>query len=189
MEQNNDNAKHVFGGALVARLEYVKTKHGQLGLEEVFQKMKRKGYTGPENIKDIKLQQKFPINDFISLLEIYSELYGKDRLMVMSRSAPKRKGIVGWFIRWAATPETILRKSGEYWPYFYDFGRLEGRLAAEKKGILTGHDIFVKTIMCESLTNYFLGVLENVKVQNPSCKHTSCVNSAAKVCQWTLTWQ
>ena len=189
MADQNIIDKHVFGGTIVARLNYVKVKRGSMGLENLINKMSENGYTGPKNIDQIKLGDKYPISDLQVLLEGYFELYGEAALDDMSRNAPKRKGIVGWLIRWAASPDDILNKAGEYWPHFYDFGRITGKQVNTNKGRVTGFDIYVSPVLCRSLTYYFLGVLENTKIKSAKCKHTKCVGKGDKVCEWELTWE
>jgi hypothetical protein len=189
MADQNTSDKHVFGGTLVARLNYVKGKRGSIGLEDLLNKMSENGYTGPKYIDQIKLGDKYPILDFQVLLKSYSELFGEEALDDMSRNAPKRKGIVGWLIRWGASPDVILNKAGEYWPHFYDFGKITGKLVNTNKGRVIGFDIYVSPLMCRSLTHYFLGVLENTKIKNAKSKHTKCVDKGDRVCEWELTWE
>jgi hypothetical protein len=188
---NDDNKlKNVYGGTFKARLKIVKSKHGEDGLDNLFQKMIDKGYMGPTKAEDFKIREKYPIKHFIIFLESYEELYGWKSLEEMSIKAPRKKGIVGWFVRWAGTPELLIKKASEYWPNFYDFGRIEGVLVNDKKGILTGHGICkTSPLFCKILTPYFQGVFENLNLTNPKCVHTKCEYRGDDVGEWVLTWE
>lgn len=180
---------HAKGGVIITRLEHIEEKHGRDAVKKVIARMKEKGYEGPTKTQDFKMAQSYPIDFVLLLVESYLEIYGEDKLDDMSRDVAKRKGIVGWFFKWAGSPEIVLKKAGSYWPNFYDFGRLEGQANGDGKGVLRGYDVSPAPLFCESLTSYYKGVMEYVQAENARVVHTKCVHTGAKHCEWELQWE
>jgi predicted hydrocarbon binding protein len=185
----NAEGKFVYGGALQARLKVVLERHGKDGLKKMIKDMKKAGYSAPKEIDSIKAKGKYPLTDFLILLYTYRDIYGRRALDEMSRQAPKKKGIVGAFLKWAGTPKLLIRKAGEYWPQFYTFGELNGSVITDTKGLLIGNGICSDELMCDSLSEYFRGVLENAKVKNVKCEHSKCELKGEKIGKWVLTWK
>jgi len=188
MDQPRFPGKHIYGGGFLARLDYAKSKHGSEGWDRLMSTMVERGYNGPKNPQEFKLKDKYPLDSLIIFYESYRDIFGQDAFFRMSRSAPKKKGIVGWFMRWAATPDIVLNKAGEYWGHFYDFGRLEGELTGKNSGMLTGHDTFTTPLFCQGLTHYYLGVFDSINVSNGTCMHTDCVGNGDRFCRWEVGW-
>ncbi len=181
--------RHAYGGVFHARLTYVFEKHGQGGLDRLFKKMNEMDYGGPESIGEFKIAQKYPMEYMIILLESYVELFGEEDLARMSREAAKKRGIVGFFVRWAANPNTLVKKASEYWPNFYDFGRLTGEVLDEEKGVLRGYDISPAPIFCQSLSSYYKGIFENIRIKDIMVIHTKCQHRGDDHCEWKLDWK
>ena len=185
----NANGKFVYGGALQARLRAIQGKQGTSGLRKCIKLMRKAGYSGPKTIEGIKAKKKYPLTDFLILIYTYRDLYGKRALDELSREAPKKKGIVGMFLKWAGTPKLVIRKAGDYWPQFYTFGELNGSVITDTKGLLIGSGVCADELMCQSLSKYFEGVLENAKVKKIKCEHTKCELRGDKIGKWVLTWE
>lgn len=179
--------KKVYGGALSARLEYVKEVNGPDALKKLYKRMLDAGFDGPANPRDIKIRLIYPVKNMIIFLREYQEMFGKEELFELSRQAPRRKGIVGWLVRWAGSPDMLMRKAQEYWPNFYTYGSIEGRVKDGNKGVLKGTDVCLDPLFCDSLTYYFKGVMENA-VNDVTCEHTSCQCRGDAKGTWELTW-
>jgi len=185
----NADGKFLYGGVLQARLKIVRDRHGSDGLKRMIKEMRKAGYSGPRDIDGIQPKKKYPLTDFLILLYTYRDLHGRKALDEMSRKAPKKKGIVGKFLKWAGTPKMLIRKAEDYWPQFYAFGELNGSLITDNKGLLIGTGVCTDELMCESLSEYFKGVLENAKVKNVKCEHQKCELKGEKIGKWILTWE
>ena len=183
------SGRNAYGGVFQARLTYVMEKHGQDGFDELIKKMNENDYSGPESISGFKTAQKYPMDYMVILVKSYTELFGEKALERMSRESAKKKGIVGFFVRWAANPQILVKKAGEYWPNFYDFGRLEGEVTGEETGVLRGYDLSPAPLFCKSLSWYFAGVFENIRVKSIDVKHTKCVHRGNDHCEWQLVWK
>ncbi len=184
-----DEKRHVYGGVFIARLDYIQEKYGSSGVEKILEKMKDMGYDGPRSIKDFQLGSKYPFEYLMMLFKAIESTYGKDVLLACSRAAAHKTGIVGFFVRWAGSPELILRKAGEYWGKFYDFGRLEGELLEDGHGIARGYYLSPDPLFCEVLTHYFRGIFDNIRVKNLEVKHTKCVHRGDDHCEWEFRWE
>ena len=193
MSQNNnirayENNKMCKGGIYFSRIDFVRKKHGIDGMTRILEKMKSSGYNGPMDEKSIKIAKWYPMDYNISFLKTYKELYGEKNLMRMAREAPKKKGFVGLFLKWAGTPEMLIKKSGEYWSSLYNFGRLEGIVTGEGEAVIKGYDVSPDPIFCEFLTGYFIGVIEQTGVSNITSEHTICSYKGGEHEEWILRW-
>ncbi len=189
MEFGDVEGNHFYGGTLSARLSLVQSRHGKDGVAKLFEQMAKNGYQGPRSVGEIKVKQRYPIKDLLIFFYTYEEIFGEKNLIELSRRAPRKKGIVGWFVRWGGSPELLFKKAMEYWPQFYDFGELNGKVVEEGKGILIGKDICtVSPVLCKALTPYFKGVIENIKVKNVKCEHTKCQYTGDEFGEWTVAW-
>ncbi|NPA74628.1 MAG: hypothetical protein GXO25_00930 [Euryarchaeota archaeon] len=183
------NAKrNAYGGVFVARLKYIQEKYGTDGVRRVFAEMKKEGYKGPMSISEFKLGIKYPFEDLMVLFRAIDKLYGRRVLNASSRASAKKTDVVGFFLKWAGSPELIIKKAGEYWGKFYDFGRLEGE-ADENKGVVRGYDISPDPLFCEVLTYYYYGIFDNLRLKNVHVKHTKCVHRGDEHCEWTFSWE
>jgi len=181
--------RHVYGGVFQARLDYVKEHHGKDGLDRLFKTAKSHGYKGPVNIKEFKVAKPYQFDFLLILMKAYVETFGKSDFAKMSREAAKRKGIIGFFIKWAGSPDLLIKKAQEYWPNFYDFGRLEGEIINDNTGIVRGYDISPDPIFCGSLTDYFTGVFDNLNLKELNVKQVKCVHEDDKLCEWKISWK
>jgi len=186
MEDNNYKGKKVYGGVFAGRMEAMRNIHGKEGLNAIFDRLRKIGYAGPDN-ENVKLKQMYEIKDFMQFLETYFEMYGENDFRRMSKLSSRKKGIIGTFIRWAATPEMIVSKVPMYWKQFYSFGELSATVE-NNKIMLTGKDTYVSPLLCESLTYYYQGILEFIGLKGVATKHTKCVGSGEDVCEWEITW-
>ena len=186
----NMESMKVAGGVFHARIAEIKRRYGEEGVEKIYEYMRKKGYRGPGNFENLKIKEPVPLRDFLLFLHGIADIYGIDELKENSRSAAKRKGVVGMFIKWAATPELLLRKASEFWSEFYNFGKLEGKVIEEGRGIIRGYNISPEPFFCEIvLTEYFKGVLENLKLEKINVTHTKCIHKGDKYCEWLITWK
>lgn len=186
IEYKNCKGKKVYGGVFAARMDAIKNLHGQDALIAFFKKLRRIGYEGPDN-DSLKLKEMYEMKDFMLILDTYFKMYGENDFQRMSKIASKKKGIVGVFIRWAATPEMIASKAPMYWKQFYNFGELSA--AVEKNKItVTGKDTYVSPLLCEAITWYYQGVIESTGLKVIAGKHTKCVGKGDDVCEWEITW-
>ncbi len=189
MEFENVDGKHVYGGTFVALLKYIPEKKGKRGLESLFKKMVDNGYSGPTAIKDYKLKIRYELKDYLIFMHTVDSMFGPEATNEMSRYAPKRKGIVGWFVRWAGTPNMLVKKAKEYWPQFYDYGTLDGDIIEEGKGILTGKSICISPILCRAHTWYYKGAFESIGLKNVNGVHTKCECKGDEFGEWTMAWE
>jgi len=179
----------VAGGVFSARIAGIKRRYGSEGVKKIYEYMKNNGYCGPSDLENLRVKDMFPMKDFLLFLRGIEKIYGKDELKRNSRDAAKKKGVVGMIIKWAGTPEILMKKASEYWPEFYNFGRLEGAVVEEGHGIIKGFDVSPVPFFCQDvLTEYFRGVMENIKVKNIKVVHTKCVHNGDDHCEWELTW-
>ena len=179
---------NVYGGVLITNMDYVKEVHGPQGFRTYIKKMQELGYKGPRKAKEFKVSQTYPANYAFIGFKAYHEVFGNEAFELMCREIAKRKGIVGWFISWAGTPAAVVKKAKSYWPNFYDFGRLEGRVLEPGKAVLDGYEVSPFPLFCRVLTHYYVGVLEYVKAAGIEVKHTLCVHAGGDHCRWELKW-
>lgn len=184
----DDSNRMVYGGVFIARFRYIEEKYGTDGLKSLIEEMKSMGYDGPSDPHNFKIGAKYPFEYLLILFRAIKIKYGENVLWVSSKAVAKKKGIVGFFIRWAGTPDTILKKASEYWPKFYTFGKLEGDVINEREAVIRGYDISPDPIFCEVLTHYFEGVLENLPLKNLNVEHTKCVHRGDEHCEWHFSW-
>ncbi len=180
--------KHVYGGTFVALMRYIRERKGKGGMDALFRKMAQNGYRGPASIEGFKLKGKYPLRDYLIFMETVEEMYGPEVVNEMSRAAPKKKGIVGWFVRWAGTPGMLFRKAGEYWPQFYDFGRIEGELVEDGKAVIRGYSVCASPILCRAHAHYFVGAVESIGLKNVRCEHTKCECRGDEFGEWVVVW-
>ena len=69
--------RHVKGGVLHARMEWVREKHGLDGFEELMQDAKKKGYSSPLKREEFKIAKWYSYDDLMMLMKIYIEKHGK----------------------------------------------------------------------------------------------------------------
>ena len=182
------SVESVYGGAFIARFDYIKQRHGSSGVDDLFASMRKSGYTGPMDPEHFKIADKYPVENMVHLLEVYLEIHGDTEFDKLCRAAPSRKGIVGFFVRWTPDTRTLFEMASQYWPKFYDFGSLEGSIESERSGILQGKGVSPKPIFCRSLHNYFMGILDGIKLRNVRGEHTKCQHRGDEICQWDLHW-
>ncbi|GEM_PF-268229 len=180
--------KQCRGGIFFSRISYVKEKYGMNGLQKLLSEMKKMGYNGPLDEKEIKIMKAYPMDYNIIFLKAYKNVFGEKSFKNMSREAAKRKGIVGTFLKWAGSPEMIIGRAGDYWSKFYLFGKLEGEMVGEKKAVVKGYDVSPDPIFCEHLTEYYKGVFENINIKDLNVEHVKCIHEGDDHCEWVLTW-
>ncbi len=180
----------VAGGVFRARIDGIKRRYGSEGVKKIYEYMTKHGYQGNPDLENLKIKDLFPLRDFLLFLHGIAEVYGENELRRNSREAAKKKGIVGIMIKWAGTPEILLRKASEYWPEFYNFGKLKGKVLGEGYGVIIGYDISPEPFFCNIvLTEYFYGILGNLKLKDLSVVHTKCVHRGDDHCEWELKWK
>ncbi|MDG6220547.1 MAG: hypothetical protein QCI38_03765 [Candidatus Thermoplasmatota archaeon] len=178
----------VRGGVLITRFEYIQDKHGSSALKVLKEDMRERGYLGYKNHYDFRMTDFYPVDHLLVLLDSYMELHGEEAFDTMSRDMAMRKGVVGWFVSWAGSPGIVLKKAGRYWPEFYDFGELEGKIINENEGVLIGKKVSPKPIFCRVLTHYYRGVLEYLRTKDFQLEHTLCQHQGDPHCEWHVTW-
>ena len=179
---------HVRGGAIVTRLGYIEEFHGKNAVKQIFQKMQEEGYAGPIKTDAFRIAESYPIAHFIRLLEAYMDTYGEEAFVKMAEAQPKRKGIVGWFMSWAGSPEAVLKRVDKYWSEFYDFGKLEGKTTGPGEGKIIGRGVSPAPVFCKNLTSYYVGVMEFIKTPETNVVHTKCVHNGDEHCEWLFNW-
>jgi hypothetical protein len=181
--------RQIYGGVYHAIFDYVRQRHGVEGVDILFAKAKEKGFSGPVLEKEYKIGKKYSFDDHVLYLKSYMERFGEADFDRMSRETANKKGIVGFFIKWTGSPELLIKKAGEYWPNFHDFGKLEGVIENNNKGYVRGHDISTDPIFCRSLTHYFRGIMDNLRLKEINITKTKCVHKGGKHCEWEITWE
>ena len=180
--------KNVYGGAMQARFEYARERHGSDGLLIIVHKMMEKGYDGPKSSKDFKVAKKYPLAHLELFLETYLATYNEADFDRMNREVAKKKGVIGFLVKWASSPEALLKAAGEYYPNFYDFGKLEGRVLDKHTGILIGTGVCPKPIYCRALTSYFMGIMDNLHLKSVTVEHTKCAHKGEGCDEWKIRW-
>ncbi len=180
--------KKCVGGILLSRISYVREEYGNEGMERLWKHMKEIGYDGPTDEKDIKIAKMYPMDYNILFLKAYRELFGESDFVRLARGAPKKKGFVGLFLKWAGTPEMLIGKAGYYWKKMYNFGELRAEIAGKNSASIKGIDVSPDPVFCNFLTEYFIGVMENTSVKNIECEHVRCIHKGDDKCEWSLRW-
>ncbi len=182
--------RHVKGGVLHARMDWVREKHGLDGLEALMMEAQKRGYSSPLAREEFKIAKWYPFNDLMILMRSYIDKYGIEKFYQMSRESAKKTGVAGFLIKWASSPETLLKKAAEYWPNFYDFGKIEGGAYSSNHGYLKGDgELSTEPIFCESLTHYLTGILENLRIKDITVGHIKCIHKGDEHCEWDVLWR
>ncbi|MFO7792263.1 MAG: hypothetical protein R6W73_04670 [Candidatus Saliniplasma sp.] len=180
--------RHVYGGVFKARFEYVKKMHGEYGFQDLIETMIDNGYSGPKDSEGFKTAQKYPLEYLLIFLETFYDTHSEREFNRMNREVAKKKGVVGFLLRWAGNPELAVNKAGKYWTKFFDFGRLEGEMMEDKKARINGYDVSPTPLFCKELNLYFVGALESTGADGISIEHSSCVHEGDDHCCWDITW-
>ena len=176
--------RNVYGGALYARALTLNHKFGKDGLHQILSEMRKTGYTGPVEIADIKPKQRYPVEYLQQMnLAILNE-YGEEKFQQIARDAAKRRGIVGVFVKWAASLEMIMERAPEYWSEFYDFGTMKTERTDEGYKLIL-HDAYVDPLFCKYLTNYYWGILVSAKIKG-EIVHNKCQGRGDGHCEWQI---
>ncbi len=183
-----ENERYCRGGIYYSRISYVKEKYGIVGMQKLLREMKKYGYTGPEDDSEIKIMEKYPVDYNIIFLKAFKNLYGEKAFERLALESPKRKGVVGTFVRWAGKPEEIVKNAGKYWNTFYLFGKLEGKMTGEKEAIVKGFDVSPDKIFCDFLTLYFKGIFILIGENNVRVEHTKCTHKGDEHEEWHIKW-
>lgn len=173
---------------MIAVFGPIKKKHGVDGLKSVLERMESKGYYGPESMDEFKLGEKYPFSYYHYLLESYREIYGEKNFERVLNESARTTGIIGFFAKWLTKPDLAVAKAGEYWPKFFDFGRLEGEIVGERKAVVKGYDVSDSPLFCRSITYYFEGVFQTWEVNFIKVNHTKCTCDGHNHCEWILEW-
>ena len=177
--------RNVYGGVLYARVSTLKHKFGKDGLREILNEMKKIDYSGPTEIAEIKPKQRYPVEYLQQMNQAILNIYGEEKFQQIARDTAKRKGIVGVFVKWAASLEMIMTRAPEYWSEFYDFGTMKTeRIDGGYKLIL--HDAYVDPLFCKYLTNYYGGILVSANIRG-EIAHTKCEGRGDSYCEWQVT--
>ncbi len=179
---------NVYGGVFIARFDYIREKHGVKGLDLLKKRMRDQGYTGPLEMAGFKIAKAYPFSYYTALLDGCMEVFGEAEFANMSRLVAMRKGIVGWFVKWADDPGKIMEQAGHYWSKFYDFGRMEGEVTGDGQAIIRLFDVPSNPTFCMTLTNYFEGVMANTNANDVSVEHVKCISKSGDKEEWIVKW-
>lgn len=157
-------------------------------MEELLAHAKKNGYSGPMKRDDFKIAKPYPLEYLLIIMHSYIDLFGEKSFDRMAREAAKMRGIIGFLVKWAGSPDLLLSKAQEYWPKFYDFGRLEGEVLDKNKGLVRGYDVSPEPMFCRSLGNYFIGIFENLRYESINVNHVRCVHRGYEFCEWEMVW-
>ena len=182
------DGKHTSGGTFVALMKHIKATKGTSGEQAMFRLLRKHGYRGPMSLDDFKLKKWYPLKDYIIFLDTIDKEFGPDVLFEMSRSAPKREGVVGWFVKWAISPERITGLAGDYVKNFYDYCEFNGETVSRTCSRLTSHDMCAADVLCRAHTAYYLGTIETTGARNVKCVHDKCELDGHDRGIWTITW-
>lgn len=177
-------SQNVYGGALHARVSCLKHRFGREGMQQALDEMKKLGYDGPTHLSEIKPKQKYPIEYLQQMNQAILNIYGEEKLCQIAQDAAKRKGIVGVFLKWAATLDMIMKHAPNHWPEFYDFGTMETEHTGNKYKLML-HDAYQNELFCKYLTNYYMGILKAAKITG-EITHTKCVGRGDGHCEWQI---
>ena len=176
--------RNVYGGALYARVSTIKHKYGKDGLQDVLNEMKKTGYLGPTEITEIEPKQRYSVEYLQQMNQAMLNVYGQDKFQQIARAAAKRRGMVGVFVKWAASLEMIIKHAPKYWSEFYDFGTMKtGTIDGGYKLML--HDAYVDPLFCKYLTNYYWGVLISANIKG-EIVHNKCQERGDGYCEWQI---
>jgi len=177
--------RNVYGGALYARTSCLKHKYGSDGMQNVLSEMKKLGYTGPTQLSEIRPKQKYPVRYLQQMNQAIINTYGEEKLWQIAQEAAKRKGIVGVFLKWAATLEMIMKRAPDHWPEFYDFGTMKTERTGNRYKLML-HNAYIDELFCKYLTNYYMGILKTANIKGEII-HTKCVGKGDKYCEWQIS--
>ncbi len=180
--------KYVYGGTFVALLNALIKRKGKDNVALLMKDMVEHGYTGPTKVEDFKLKGKYKLKDYLIFFERGANMFGIETTDQMSRDGAKKEGIWGWFIKLAGTPAMVMKKSGDYWKEFYDFGEMWGEMVDEKTARLYLKDGCYSHELCSGHTAYFVGIFESIGQKNVKCVHKKCTLKGDDVGMWEITW-
>ncbi len=189
IQRDDVDGKYVYGGTFVALMKALKKKKGSIAFEELMKDMVAHGYQGPTKIEDFKLKKRYALRDYLIFFDRAAAMFGVKTTDEMSREGAKREGIMGWFIKWAATPSMIMKNAGKYWKEFYDFGEMHGEMLDRNKARVVLNDGCYSDELCSGHTAYFRGVFESIGCKNVEVKHTKCMLRGDDIGEWILTWE
>ncbi len=172
----------------MALMKALKKKKGSIAFEELMKDMVAHGYQGPTKIGDFKLKKRYPLRDCLIFFDRAAAMFGVKTTDEMSREGAKREGIMGWFIKWAATPSMIMKNEGRYWKEFYDFREMHGEILDKNRACVVLKDGCYSDELCSGHTAYFKGVFESIGCKNV-CRHTKCMLRGDDIGEWILTWE
>jgi len=174
--------RHMYGGVLHARVNALRQKFGSDGMQTVLNEMRKHGYKGPIQLDDIKLKRKYPVEYAQQMNAAIHELFGEEKYNELARLAARQQGIVGVFIKWAATLGMICKQAPSHWPHFYDFGEMSTESTDQGCRMML-RDAYVDELFCNYLTQYYQGVLDTANL-GVTITHVKCVGKGDDICEW-----
>ncbi len=181
--------KKCLGGIAHSKLEFVKEKYGNEGLDRMLARMKELGYDGPTRIDEIKLMRWYPFEHNLLFLKAFRDLFGDSAYRRMARGAPGREKSINMFIGWSRSPEKIIQGVESYWHKFFNFGTLRGEMLGTGHARLVGRGIYSGELFCEFLTEYYAGLLEYIGARGVEVKKLKCEGQGADRCLWDVRWR
>lgn len=183
---------NVRGEAFRTRIEYIKKKEGEDGVNKLEEKLNELGI-------DIKLNKISPsekINEGINTLsiviskEIFS--WADEDIVELGKFAFKTSFLTRAILRYLISPKIAINAIPKLWRSYYDFGEMEvvEFKPEENYGIVIKKGYKTHPVVCLQHKGYFLAgialVLGNKKV---SIEETKCMHKGDDYHEYTIKWQ
>ncbi|KYK26537.1 MAG: hypothetical protein AYK23_02925 [Candidatus Proteinoplasmatales archaeon SG8-5] len=177
----------VYGRVFWSRFPFLKDHHIKTEIDGLMTEMVRLGYSGPAAIREIKKDERYPLQYLVYYNQAFVNLFGERAFEELARESAKKKGIISTMARWAGTPEGALERAPDSWKKFYAFGKLRTEVTGEGEGVIRLYDGRVNELFCRYLTHYFEGIGDVINVRL-SVEHTKCVLKGDGHSEWEISW-
>ena len=185
-------APDVTGVLFNKRVEYIKKRFGQDGVDRVFENLNggrpKDKRLSPDSFTE---HEWYPFSLLVEFTKSCALAMGGDQsaaVAKMERAIAQDIGILKFFIKWTQSPPDLAKKAGEYWHKFHKGGELEVVDFGDNTGTLRLHDYYKEPVFCNGLASYFRGLME-MSQKDVGVKHTACTSKGDKYCEYTITWK
>lgn len=191
-KQLDPDAPDVIGVLFEKRVEYLKKRFGQEGVDSLFRHLNadrpKEKRLAPGCFKE---HEWYPFSLHVELTKACESVLGGDpaaSIAKMERTIAQDIGILKFFIKWTQSPEDLAKKAGEYWHKFHKYGELEVLDFGDSKVTLRLHDYHKEPMFCNGLGSYFRGLME-MSQHDVAVKHTACTSKGDRYCEYKITWK
>jgi len=191
MTRNDPDAPEVVGSVINRRLDFIKKKHGKVGLDRFFQiinaRMPMEEPLGPKSFKDTDY---YPFNLYLDIIHASWDVVGPENdatKIRMEEAIAQDIGLLKFFVKWGLPPDEMAKKAAEYWRRFHRLGDLTAVEIAEGKAVVRLTDYFESPDFCYTLQHYLTGLVK-LTAKKASTDHSACVARGDPYCEFVITW-